>query len=141
MEELAEGEKEYEEALAENKETLADAKEKIADARQELADLKEPEWYVLDRQYIQTYVEYGNDADRIGAIGEGFPAIFFLVAALVSLTTMTRMVEEQRTQIGTMKALGYSRGAIASKYLFYALLSSLLGSLLGLVLGRSFFRL
>ncbi len=136
MEELAEGEKEYEEALAENKETLADAKEKIADARQELADLKEPEWYVLDRQYIQTYVEYGNDADRIGAIGEVFPAIFFLVAALVSLTTMTRMVEEQRTQIGTMKALGYSRGAIASKYLFYALLSSLLGSLLGLVLGQ-----
>lgn len=134
--ELADGEKEYQEALAENEETLADAKEKIADARRELADLKQPEWYVLDRQYIQTYVEYGNDADRIGAIGQVFPVIFFLVAALVSLTTMTRMVEEQRTQIGTLKALGYSKSAIASKYLFYALLSSMLGSLVGLVLGQ-----
>lgn len=134
--EFADGEAEYEKALAENEETLADAKVKIADAKKELADLKEPEWYVLDRQYIQTYVEYGNDADRIGAIGEVFPAIFFLVAALVSLTTMTRMVEEQRTQIGTLKALGYGKGAIASKYIFYALLSSLLGSLLGLVAGQ-----
>lgn len=134
--EFADGEAEYEKALAENEETLADAKVKIADAKKELADLKEPEWYVLDRQYIQTYVEYGNDADRIGAIGEVFPAIFFLVAALVSLTTMTRMVEEQRTQIGTLKALGYGKGAIASKYIFYALLSSLLGSLLGLAAGQ-----
>lgn len=134
--EFVDGEAEYEKALAENEETLADAKVKIADAKKELADLKEPEWYVLDRQYIQTYVEYGNDADRIGAIGEVFPAIFFLVAALVSLTTMTRMVEEQRTQIGTLKALGYGKGAIASKYIFYALLSSLLGSLLGLAAGQ-----
>lgn len=135
-EEFAGGEAEYQDALAENEEILADAKVKIADARQELADLKEPEWYVLDRQYIQTYVEYGNDADRIGAIGEVFPVIFFLVAALVSLTTMTRMVEEQRTQIGTLKALGYGKGAIASKYILYALLSSLLGSLLGLAAGQ-----
>ena len=135
-EEFADGEAEYEKALAENEETLADAKVKIADAKEELADLKQPEWYVLDRQYIQTYVEYGNDADRIGAIGEVFPVIFFLVAALVSLTTMTRMVEEQRTQIGTLKALGYGKGAIASKYILYALLSSLLGSLFGLVAGQ-----
>lgn len=135
-EEFARGEAEYEEALAENEKTLADARVKIADAKQELADLKQPKWYVLDRQYIQTYVEYGNDADRIGAIGEVFPVIFFLVAALVSLTTMTRMVEEQRTQIGTLKALGYGKGAIASKYILYALLSSLLGSLLGLAAGQ-----
>ena len=134
--EFADGEAEYEEALEENEETLADARVKIADAKQELADLKQPEWYVLDRQYIQTYVEYGNDADRIGAIGEVFPAIFFLVAALVSLTTMTRMVEEQRTQIGTLKALGYGKGSIASKYILYALLSSLLGSLIGLAAGQ-----
>lgn len=134
--EFSDGEAEYEEALAENEKTLADARVKIADAKKELAELKTPEWYVLDRQYIQTYVEYGNDADRIGAIGEVFPAIFFLVAALVSLTTITRMVEEQRTQIGTLKALGYGKGAIASKYIFYALLSSLLGSLLGLVAGQ-----
>ena len=67
-----------------------------------------PKWYVLDRNKIQSYVEYGGDTERIGAIGEVFPVIFFLVAALVSLTTMTRMVEEQRTQIGILKALGYT---------------------------------
>ena len=129
-EELADGQKKYDEALAENE-------PKIADAKQELADLEQPQWYVLDRQYLQTYVEYGQDAERIGAIGEWFPAIFFLVAALVCLTTMTRMVEEERTQIGTLKALGYSSMAIASKYIFYALLSSLLGSLLGIVVGQT----
>ncbi len=137
-EKLLDGEREYEKARLESEETIADAKIKIEDAKKELADLDFPEWYVLDRQYIQTYVEYGNDADRIGAIGEVFPAIFFLVAALVSLTTMTRMVEEQRTQIGTMKALGYGKGAIASKYIFYALFSSLLGSLFGLAAGQKF---
>lgn len=134
--ELTDGEQEYEEARLENEGKIADAKVKIADARQELADLEEPEWYVLDRQYIQTYVEYGSNADRIGAIGELFPLIFFLVAALVSLTTMTRMVEEQRTQIGTLKALGYGKWAIASKYMLYALFSSLLGSLVGLTAGQ-----
>lgn len=134
--ELLDGEAEYEKARLENEEKLADGKKKIADAKEELADLEVPEWFVLDRQYIPTYVDYGQNADRIGAIGEVFPVIFFLVAALVCLTTMTRMVEEERTQIGTLKALGYGRGAIASKYLLYALLSSLLGSLLGLVTGQ-----
>ncbi len=135
-EELKDGQREYEEAVAENEPKLKDAREKIADAKQELQDLEEPEWYVLDRQYLQTYVEYGQDAERIGAIGQWFPAIFFLVAALVCLTTMTRMVEEERTQIGTLKALGYSASSIAAKYIFYALLSSLLGSLLGLLAGQ-----
>lgn len=84
---------------------------------------------MLDRNYTASFADYGQNADRIGAIGEVFPVIFFLVAALVCLTTMTRMVEEERTQIGTLKALGYGRGAIAAKYILYALLSSLLGSL------------
>ena len=137
--ELLDGEQEYEEACIENEEKIADAKVKIADAKEELADLDEAEWYVLDRQYIQTYVEYGSNADRIGAIGEVFPAIFFLVAALVSLTTMTRMVEEERTQIGTLKALGYGKWDIASKYILYALISSLLGSVIGLVFGQKIF--
>lgn len=75
-----------------------------------------PKWYVLDRNKIQSYVEYGGDTERIGAIGEVFPVIFFLVAALVSLTTMTRMVEEQRTQIGILKALGYTGFDVAKKY-------------------------
>lgn len=137
--ELAEGEQEYEEARVENEGKIADAKIKIADAKEELDDLDEAEWYVLDRNYTQIYVEYSANADRIGAIGKVFPMIFFLVAALVSLTTMTRMVEEERTQIGTMKALGYGKWDIASKYMLYALLSSLLGSLIGLVFGQKVF--
>ena len=141
--EYADGEKKYNDAkedadveLAEAKADIAEAKLDIADAKEQVADLEVPEWYVLDRSYVQTYVEYGQDADRIGAIGEVFPLIFFLVAALVSLTTMTRMVEEERTQIGTLKALGYSNLSIAAKYLIYALLASLLGSVFGLVIGQ-----
>ena len=136
--ELAEGEADYEEAKAEADVEIADAEEQIADARQELADLEVPEWYVLDRGYIASYEDYGQNADRIAAIGKVFPVIFFLVAALVCLTTMTRMVEEERTQIGTLKALGYSRGSIAAKYILYALISSLIGSLLGIVAGQKF---
>lgn len=133
---LADGEQEYEDAKAENEPKIADAKEKIADAKEQLNDLEVPEWFVLDRQYIETYVEYGQNSDRIGAIGEVFPAIFFLVAALVALTTMTRMVEEERTQIGTLKALGYRKSSIAAKYIWYALSASFIGSLIGLVVGQ-----
>ncbi len=135
--EYADGEQEYLDAKAEADIEISDAKKEIADAREKVNDLEVPEWYVLDRNYIQTYVEYGQDSDRIGAIGEVFPAIFFLVAALVALTTMTRMVEEERTQIGTLKALGYSNANIAAKYLLYALSASLLGSLAGLVIGQT----
>ncbi len=132
---LADGKKEYEDGKKEAEEKISDAKEELADAQKTLDDLEEPEWYVLDRNSIQSYVEYGMDAERIGAIGKVFPAIFFLVAALVSLTTMTRMVEEERTLIGTMKALGYGKWSIALKYILYALSASLLGSLLGVVIG------
>lgn len=134
--ELADGEQEYAEAKAEADDEIADAEEQIADGEQELADMEMQEWYVLDREYIASYTDYGQNSERIGAIGRVFPAIFFLVAALVCLTTMTRMVEEERTQIGTLKALGYSRGDIAAKYILYALISSLLGSLIGLVAGQ-----
>lgn len=132
---LADGKKEYEDGKKEADDKIRDAREELADAQKTLDDLDEPEWYVLDRNSIQSYVEYGMDAERIGAIGKVFPAIFFLVAALVSLTTMTRMVEEERTLIGTMKALGYGKWGIASKYILYALSASLLGSLLGVVIG------
>ncbi len=111
------------------------AEKKIAASEAELAKLEAPEWYVLDRDSIEAYVEFGQNADRIGAIGEVFPVIFFLVAALISLTTMTRMVEEERTAIGTMKALGYSKGAIAMKYLLYAFLATLGGSIFGAAVG------
>ena len=134
--EYADGEKEYLEAKTDADAEISDAKADITDAKDRVNELEIPEWYVLDRNYIQTYVEYGQDSDRIGAIGTVFPVIFFLVAALVALTTMTRMVEEERTQIGTMKALGYSNIDIAAKYLLYALSASLFGSLAGLLVGQ-----
>ncbi len=137
--ELADGWAEFEEESADAESEIADAEAELADARQELEDLEVPEWYILDRNTIETYVEYGQNAERIGAIGEVVPAIFFLVAALVSLTTMTRMVEEQRTQIGTKKALGYSRWDIARKYLYYAFLASIIGSAAGCVVGQKVF--
>lgn len=128
--------KEYEDGKETAAKEIADAKKKIEDAEEKLNDIKYPEWFILDRNSIQTYVEYGQDAERIGNIGKVFPVIFFLVAALVSLTTMTRMVEEQRTQIGTYKALGYKNTAIAGKYIMYAFLASMLGSLLGVLIGQ-----
>ncbi|SCP97528.1 ABC transporter permease [Anaerobium acetethylicum] len=127
---------EYEDAKVKADAEIADAKRKMEDAKEALTELEIPEWYVLDRETLQTYVEYGQDSDRIGAIGKVFPAIFFLVAALVSLTTMTRMVEEERVQIGTLKALGYNKLEIAQKYILYAVLASLGGSILGFVTGQ-----
>lgn len=97
-------------------------------------------WYALDRNAYNTgYGSFHNDADRVQAIARLFPLIFFVVAALVSLTTMTRMVEEQRTQIGTLKALGYGAGTIAGEYIAYALLASVTGSLLGAAIGFKLF--
>ncbi len=133
---LAEAKVKYEDSRQEAEEKIADAGKKIDDAQKDIDDIKEPEWYVLDRNAIQTYVEFGSDAERIGAIGKVFPFIFFLVAALVSLTTMTRMVEEQRLQIGTLKALGYGKWSIASKYIGYALAATLAGSILGAAAGE-----
>lgn len=133
--ELDEGWKEYEDAVKEAEPKLADAEKEIADGEKELESLETGKWYVLGRDTIQNSVEYGMDTERIGAIGKVFPAIFFLVAALVSLTTMTRMIEEERMMIGTMKALGYSKFSIASKYIVYALSATLAGGILGVVVG------
>ncbi|WP_343207946.1 ABC transporter permease [Anaerolentibacter hominis] len=135
--ELEDAKQEYEDKKKEADEKIADAEDEILDGEEELNDLKAPEWYVLDRNSVQTYVEYGQDSERIGAIGKVFPAIFFLVAALVSLTTMTRMVEEERIQIGTLKALGYGKGSIASKFIFYALFASVGGSIFGVLIGET----
>ena len=138
-EEYYEGEKEAQEEIADGEQKIADAKEELADAEAELADLEEPEWFIYDRSNLPDYTGYGENADRMRAIGQVFPAIFFLVAALISLTTMTRMVEEQRTQIGTFKALGYERHSIAGKYLGYALLATVSGSVLGILFGEKVF--
>lgn len=133
--ELDDGWKEYRDALADAEPELRDAKAQIEEGEKYLADLGDAKWYVLDRDTVQTSVEYGMDAERIGAIGKVFPAIFFLVAALVSLTTMTRMIEEERTLIGTMKALGYGKLSIAAKYIVYALSATLAGGIFGVLLG------
>lgn len=133
--EIEEGEQQIEDAKAE----LEDGRQKLSDAEQELADLEKLEWYVYDRSNLPDYTSYGDNADRMRAIGEVFPVIFFLVAALISLTTMTRMVEEQRTLIGTFKALGYERHSIAGKYLGYALLATVTGSAAGILFGEKVF--
>ena len=137
--EYYEGETKARQEIADGEQKIEDAKQELADAEQEIQDLEEPEWLVYDRSNLPEYSGYGENADRMRAIGEVFPAIFFLVAALISLTTMTRMVEEQRTQIGTLKALGYERHSIAGKYLGYALLATVTGSLLGVLFGEKVF--
>lgn len=114
---------------------IKEAQEKLEDAKIKLADIEKPEWYILDRNQNVGYVSYLQDADRIDNIAKVFPVVFFVVAALISLTSMTRMVEEQRVQIGTLKGLGYSKRQIASKYLIYATLATVIGSLLGVSIG------
>ena len=143
---LQQGEKDYRDGLndyedgkAEADEKIADAQEKITDARREVADIESGEWYLFSRSYNPGYTGFGQDADRMANLASVFPIIFFLVAALVCLTTMTRMVEEQRVQIGSLKAMGYSGLAISRKYLFYGLLPSLTGGVFGLVIGYSLF--
>ena len=149
--ELADGRSEYEQAVKEaedqisdgqvkitdGEKQLADAKQKIADAKAEIKKIENPKWYVQTREDALTeYQGYGDNADRMRSIGKVFPVLFFLVAALISLTTMTRMVEEQRVQIGTMKALGYGKAAIAGKYIGYALIATLGGSIFGVLAGE-----
>lgn len=137
--ELESGRKEYETQKADAEKELADAQIKIDDARAEVDEIEDQEWYVNDRDVLAEYTSYGENADRMRAIGEVFPELFFLVAALISLTTMTRMVEEERTQIGTLKALGYGKGAIAGKYLMYAFLATMGGSIFGVLIGEKLF--
>lgn len=137
--ELKDGFQEFEDAKKEVEEELKDAEKKLKDAEDELAKVENPKWYVEDRGILTEYNSYGENADRMGAIGRVFPALFFLVAALISLTTMTRMVEEQRMQIGTLKALGYSKASIAGKYIGYALLATMGGSVFGILIGEKIF--
>ncbi len=142
LDELNQGEADYAEGLAEYEdgrsqadEKLADAQAKLDDARAELADVEPCQWYVLGRNTNVGFVSYAQDAERVSNLANVFPLIFFLVAALACLTTMTRMVEDHRTEIGAMKALGFSRAAISVKYLGYAFLASLTGGLIGLAVG------
>ena len=126
---------EYEDGKAEAENKIADARKELEQARRDIEDIEECEWYLLGRNTNTGYVSYSMDADRMGNLASGFPLIFFLVAALVCLTTMTRMVEEQRVTIGGLKALGYSKWIIAVKYVGYGFLASTAGALLGLAVG------
>lgn len=137
--ELADGQKEYEDGLQTLDEKTADAKEEIADAQKQIDEIKEPDVYVLGRDTNIGYASYENDSTIVAGIAKVLPFFFFLVAALVCMTTMNRMVEEQRTQIGVLKALGYSEARIMGKYLFYAGSAAWIGSVIGFLIGSTIF--
>ncbi len=137
--ELLAGQTEFDESIVDAEKQIEDAKKQIADGEEALSAIKKPTWYVFDRQDNAGFSGFGGNADKIEAIAKVFPVFFFLVAALVALTTMTRMVEEERTQIGTLKALGYSGGQIILKYMLYAGLSSVLASVVGILIGMKLF--
>ena len=143
---LDEARAEYEAGLAElatqkaeGAQKLADGERKLAAAQDQINRLSAPTWYVLDRTKLASYADYAATADRMDAIALLFPVFFFAVAALVCLTTMTRMIDEQRTSIGAYKALGYDRRAIAFKYVAYAALASAVGGTIGVAVGINVF--
>ena len=144
--EYTEGAEEYDDGLmrlaeeeADARNTLNDAHEELVDAQSKLDDAPDPEWFVFTRESGTAFESYYQDTLRLQSVGYVFPMVFFLVAILVSLTSMTRLVEEHRTQIGVYKALGYRPAAILLKYVLYALLCSISGSVLGVIAGSNLF--
>ncbi len=140
--ELEQGEADYTEGLQTLETEIADARTEldeawleVEDARSEIAGIERGKLYLMDRSVLPNYVGYKQDSDRMYALGHVFPLLFFVVAALVCLTTMTRMVEEQRTQIGVLKAVGYGTGAVARKFLVYGCLAALIGCVVGCIIG------
>lgn len=133
--EYLDGLKEYEEGVAEFEEELADAQRQLADANEELRKIEKPEQYLLGRDTNVGYLLFESDSSIVDKISDVFPVFFFLVAALVCMTTMSRMIEEQRTQIGVLKALGYSRHVIMMKYIFYSGSAALIGCIGGFLIG------
>lgn len=127
----ADGLVEYEDGLETFNREIADAERDIADAKEKISDAGNAEWYVFERGDNVGYAEYESNAERIYKISLVFPIFFLLVAGLVCLTTMSRMVEEQRTQIGTIKAMGYSNGAIMRHYMIYAVTGAVVGGVIG----------
>lgn len=125
---------EYEDKIKKVKSDIENIAKERTESEYEKLKVK-PEWYVLDRNQNTGYASYSQDSERIANIGKVFPVVFFVIAALISLTSMTRMVEEQRVQIGTLKALGYTKGKIALKYILYAVLATLIGGIIGMLIG------
>ena len=138
IETLESSKKQYQDAVTEFEKQKEDGRKQLDDAQKEIDDL-EGQWYVLDRDSHYSYRDYEACANRMDGIAKVFPVFFFLVAALVCMTTMTRMVDEQRQEIGTLKALGYSKGQIAAKYLLYALAAGVIGSIIGCAVGMVVF--
>lgn len=132
---LQQGQQELDTQKQEAEQQLQEAESKLIDAREKIAEIENPEWYILDRYANTGYSSFVQDKESVKNIGKVFPIVFFLVAVLISLTSMTRMVEEQRTQIGTLKALGYNKIQIASKYVMYSSLACIIGGLLGMNVG------
>lgn len=133
--EIAEAKETLEEERIKAEEEIADAEQKLAEAKEEINKIEKPTWYILDRESNTGYEGYHQDTQRIANIGKLFPVVFFVVATLISLTSMTRMVEEQRVQIGTLKALGYHKNQIIQKYILYALTATLIGGVIGMIIG------
>ena len=133
--EFEDGKQKYEDGVKEFLDRKQEALDKIADARQEIADLKMTSWYISTRTALSGYANVKTDAQCIESIGNAFPILFMIVAILISLTTISRMVEEDRGLIGTYKALGFTDREIRRKYVIYALLACLTGGALGLILG------
>lgn len=138
-EELEDAKEEFEEEEKKANKKIKSSKKKIENGKADLEELEKPEWYVTTREDIYSCKNFGADADRVDSLGEVFPIIFFLVAALVSLTAMTRMVEEQRQQIGILEALGYSNFTIGIRYMCFALLPTVIGAILGVLVGEKIF--
>ena len=136
---LVDSEKELEKAKNEAKDEFKKAEKDLKEAEDEIKKIEKPEWYILNRDKQYSSAEYGGCADSIDALAGIFPVFFVLVAALVALTTMTRMVDEQRINIGTLKGLGYTPGMIAKKYIVYAMSASAIGSIIGLIVGYTVF--
>lgn len=136
---LSKAQKDYDKAQKKLFALFQASNSKIAAAEKDLQKFPKPVWYILDRNTNPGFVDYKGAADRMDAIAKVFPVFFFLIAALVCMTTMTRMVDDDRAYIGTIKALGYSKLSIASKYLIYSISASAIGSVLGIILGYKLF--
>ena len=134
-EEIEDGEKELVDAQKEFDKEIEKAEKELLDAKEELKKIERPEWYILDRDQNMGYASYVQDTDRVDSLAQVFPVVFFLVAALVSLTSMARMVEEERVQIGTFKALGYSKLQISRKFIIYAVVATVVGGMIGIFIG------
>lgn len=136
---IADAQKEYNDGKAKADSEFSDADRKIADAQKEIDDIGMPEWYILDRNDNSGYNSYNSNAMKVEAIAKMFPVFFFLVAALVALTTMTRMVDEERGQIGTLKSLGFTNSKILKYYISYSAFAATLGTVSGLLIGFKIF--